>query len=120
MDVESAKVLPKLLLFLRPNVLEILAAEDDYSSLCNQQRQLVLLGIAELAQLEPFDLSPDPGSELGDEDVWIVGCKVRLCFVCESAFVNDLERLGEWEEGGIVINREVVSVFVLVSKLART
>jgi hypothetical protein len=54
-DVESAKVLPKLLLFL----------------------------------------SPDPGSELGDEDVWIVGCKkVRLCFVCESAFVNDLERLG--------------------------
>lgn len=119
--MESAKVLPKLLLFLRPNVLEILTAEDDYSSLCNQQSQFVLLGIAELAQLEPFDLSPDPGSELGDEDVWIVGCKkVRLCFVCESAFVNDLERLGEWEEGDIVINRELLSVFVLVSKLART
>lgn len=48
-DVQSSKILPELLLLLRSDVLEILAAEDDHSALSDQQSQLVLLSIAERA-----------------------------------------------------------------------
>jgi hypothetical protein len=81
-DVQFPKILPKFLLFLGPNVLEILAAENNHSSLCNQQSQLVLLCITELTQLETLDFGSDSGSKVCGSDIWIIGCKkVGLGFV---------------------------------------
>ena len=118
MDVESSKVLPELFLFLGPDVLEVLPAEDDNSSLCDQESQFVLLGIAELAQLESSNLSADSRRELSGDDVWVVGCKeVGFGLVGESAFVNDLDGLGGWEEGVVIIDREILGIFVLVSQV---
>jgi hypothetical protein len=82
MNMQFPKILSKFLLFLRPNVLEILAAENNHSTLRNQQSQLVLLCITELAQLETLDFGSDSGSKVYGRDIWIIGCKeVRLGFV---------------------------------------
>jgi hypothetical protein len=47
-DMERAEVARKRLLFLDSNVLEVLVAEDNDASLGDEQRKLILLGIAQL------------------------------------------------------------------------
>lgn len=61
MNVQSAKVLSKFLLLLWANVFKVLVAEDYHASLCNQQGQLVFLGIAQLRELQACDLGADSG-----------------------------------------------------------
>lgn len=61
-DVKLSEVLPELFLFRRADVLEVLTAENDDASLSDQQSELILLGIAELAELQAFDLGTDSGS----------------------------------------------------------
>lgn len=51
MNMETAEVLPELLLFLRPDVLEVLVAENYNTTLGDQQRELILLSIGQLGQL---------------------------------------------------------------------
>ena len=114
--MESAKILPKCLLLLWPNVLEVLAAEDDHASFCDEQSQFVPLDIAQLAQLQSLDLRPDSRGELRDDHFRIVGREeVRLSFVGEGAFVDDFEGFCWREECDIIIDGEVLCVMVLVT-----
>lgn len=114
--MESAKVLPERLLLLWPDVLEVLAAEDDHASFCDEQGQLVTLDIAQLAQLQSLDLCPNSRGELRGDHFRIVGREeVRLGFVGESAFVDDFEGFCWREECDIIIDGEVLSVMVLVT-----
>ena len=114
--MESAKVLPERLLLLWPDVLEVLAAEDDLASFCDEQGQLVTLDIAQLAQLQSLDLCPNSRGELRGDHFRIVGREeVRLGFVGESAFVDDFEGFCWREECDIIIDGEVLSVMVLVT-----
>lgn len=83
MDMQTTKVLPKLLLLLQPDVLEVLVSEHDHASLRHQERELVLLGIGELRELESFNLGPDPGCQTNDLDAGIASLEqVWFSFVC--------------------------------------
>lgn len=114
MNVQRPKVPPKLLLPLNPNVLEVLVAEDHHAPLGDEQRELVLLRIAELRELQAADLGADDGCELGylqgrvfsRQEVWLglVGC---------SAAVREGEGLQGREVRLGVVDGEVGGVFVL-------
>lgn len=62
MHMKLAEILPKLLLLLWTNVLEILATEDHDSTFCDEQSELVSLLSGKLAQLKTFDFRANTGS----------------------------------------------------------
>lgn len=114
MHMQPAKVPAKLLLPLHTNVLEVLAPEHHDAPFGNQQRELVLLLVRQLGELEAGDLGADAGGQLRDLDVGVVQPEdMRLGFVGEETAVGELEGLGGWECGGFVVDREVVRVLVL-------
>lgn len=120
MYVETAKVLAKLLLLLRTNVLEVLVTEDYNTTLGYQQGELVLLGVRELGQLQPGDFGADSGRQLGDLQAGVIlGQKVRLCRIRVQPAVLEIKELGGRELGGGVVNREICSIFGLCNKLGR-
>jgi hypothetical protein len=81
MNMELAKVLGELLLPLCTDVFEVLIAEHDYTSLCNEQSKFVLLRICELGQLESANLSADARRQTGQRYAWIIQ-QVWFRFVC--------------------------------------
>jgi hypothetical protein len=50
-----------------------LASENHDASLGNEECEFVLLLIGQLRELESFDFGSDSGSELGDDDVGVIG-----------------------------------------------
>lgn len=72
MDMQRSKIPPKFLLFLNPNVLKVLVPEDHHTPLGNEQRQLVLLEVVELRELQAADLGADDGRELGHLEVRVL------------------------------------------------
>lgn len=63
-NVQRAKVLPKLLLPFNPNVFEVLVAEDNNTPLSDKKCELVFLQVVQLGQLEAADLSSNDRGEL--------------------------------------------------------
>jgi hypothetical protein len=59
MNMKLAKVLSKFFLPLCTDVFEVLIAEHNYTSLCNEQSKFVLLRICELGELDSAYLSTD-------------------------------------------------------------
>lgn len=81
---------------LDTDVLEILVAEDDDASLCDQQGELVFLGVTKLRELQSADLGADDGCELGDFDIGVVSRdQVGFLLVGGKTTVVELE----WLEG---------------------
>ena len=117
MDVQGTEVPRKLLLPLRSNVLEVLVPEDDDAALRDQERQLILLAVVELGQLQPADLGPNDGRELGHLEVGVCffGQEVPVLLVGHQTSVVKLEGLKRGELGFLIIYGEVLGVFVLVS-----
>lgn len=108
MNMQSSKILPKLFLPLRTNVFEILVPKYHHPSLRNQQRQLVLLRIAQLRQLQAPDLCTDARRESAYADVRVIcSQQVRLLLVRIKAAVVMLERLGCGKLGRRVVDGEV-------------
>ena len=66
MHVQTAEVLTKLFLLLRPNVFEVLIAKNDDTALRDQKRKFVLLRVCQLRQLEACDLGANTRCELRD------------------------------------------------------
>ena len=80
MDMKAAKVLAEFLLLLGPDVLEVLVAEYYNTTLGYQQRELILLGVGQLGQLQARDLGADTRCQFGDLQVGsILGQKVGFC-----------------------------------------
>ena len=114
-DMQRPEIPPKLLLLLQPNVLEILIAEDDDAALGDEQRELVLLEVVELRELQPADLGADDGGKLvGLDGRAVLGEQVQLLLVGDEPAVVELEGLKGGEGGLFVVNGEVGRVFVLV------
>jgi len=114
-DMQRPEIPPKLLLLLQPNVLEILIAEDDDAALGDEQRELVLLEVVELRELQPADLGADDGGKLvGLDGRAVLGEQVQLLLVGDEPAVVELEGLKGGEGGLFVVDGEVGRVFVLV------
>jgi hypothetical protein len=71
MNMQLAKILAKLLLFLWPDVLEILATKDYNSSLSYQKREFILLSVTKLAELKTLDLGSNSGGQFSDGNIGI-------------------------------------------------
>lgn len=113
MHMQLPKVLPEFFLLLRPNVLEILASEDYHPTFCDEESEFVLLRIGELGELQAFDFCPDSGSQLRDGDGWVIGVEeVGLCLVSQGSFVDKVKGLCRWEDSRVVVDGEVVCIFV--------
>lgn len=113
MDMKPTKVLPKLLLFLQPNILEVLIPKHHHTSLGHEQCEFVLLCIGKLGELEPFNLGPDSGCQTSDLDAGIACLEqVRFGFVCFESTMNGLEWLDWRKSGGLVVHRQVVGILV--------
>lgn len=114
-DMQRPEIPPKLLLLLQPNVLEILIAEDDDAALGDEQRELVLLEVVELRELQPADLGADDGGKLvGLDGRAVLGEQVQHLLVGDEPAVVELEGLKGGEGGLFVVDGEVGRVFVLV------
>lgn len=114
MDVERAKVPCKGLLLLNADVLEVLVPEHDDAALGQQERKLVLLEVVQLRELQAADLGADSRSNLGHLEVGVArGEQVGLLLVGEQAAVDKVERLQRRERGLLIVDREIVDVFVL-------
>ncbi len=111
MNVQLSKVLSKLLLLLGTNILEVLASEDNNSSLGNQKSKLIFLLIAQLAELQPFDLSSNARGKFCD--CGTRSEEMRLGLFGESALVREVKGLGCWKDSGVIIHWEIGIVFVL-------
>ncbi len=104
---------------LRTEILEVLVAENHHASLGYQKRQLVLLAVAQIAQLETPDLGPDPRRDRRDGHIGIPRREeMGFGLVGEGALVHNIERLERWEVGAGVEDGEIGGVFVLM-KLVR-
>ena len=56
MDVQGSKVSAKSLLLFDSDILEVLVTEDDDAAFGDQERELVLLQVVQLRELQPSDL----------------------------------------------------------------
>lgn len=101
-------------MFLWTNVFEILVAKNDDSSLGDQERQFILLHIAQLAKLKSSNLRADSrGDELDRNIVIFGGEEMRFGLIGESPFICELERLERREVGVDIEDREVRGVLIL-------
>lgn len=115
MNMQRPKILTELLLLLNANVLEVLVAEDNNASLCDQEGKLILLGIVQLRELKTSDLGANYWREPVGLDIWIVlGKKIRLFLIGIGATVVELERFECIKVRFLVIHWEVCLVLVLV------
>ncbi len=116
-DVQRAKVAAELLLLLKANVLEVLVAEDDDAALGDEQGELVTLLVVELRELQAADLGADDRGQLGHLEVLVVlGEEVGFLLLGDEAAVVELEGLEGREGGRLVVDGEVLGVFVLSGK----
>ena len=72
MNMKLAKVLGKLFLPLGADVLEVLIAEHNHASLCNDQSKLILLRICEFRELGTTDLSTDSRCQTSQRYTWVI------------------------------------------------
>ncbi len=113
-DVQGPKVPGKGLLLLDADVLEVLAPEHDDAALGEQEGQLVLLEVVQLRELQAADLGADGRSQIGHLEVGVAGVEqVGLLLVGQQAAVDKVERLQRRERGLLVVDRQVVDIFVL-------
>jgi hypothetical protein len=116
MDVESAKIRAKGLLLLNTDILEILASEDDNTSLSNQERELVFLDLCQLGELKTFDFSAHARGQFGYLELGVLRVKeMGFSFVCFQSAIYKFEWLGWWKFSGFIVDREIVIIFVLWS-----
>jgi hypothetical protein len=114
MHVKSAKVRAKIFLLINTNILKLLSSENNNTSLSNQQGKFVFLHISQLGELQALDLSAHSRSQFRSLKFGVVRIEeVGFVFVGLGPTVDELEWLGWWEFGGLVINREIAIVFVL-------
>ena len=114
MHVKSAKVRAKLFLLLNTNILKVLSSENNNTSLSNQQGKFVFLHISQLGELQTLDLSAYSRSQFRNLEFGVLRVEeVGFGFVGLAPAVDELEWLGWWEFGGLIIDREIVVVFVL-------
>lgn len=114
MHVKSAKVRAKLFLLLNTNILKVLSSENNNPSLSNQQGKFVFLHISQLGELQALDLSAHSRSQFRNLEFGVVRVEeVWFVFVGLDPAVDELEWLGWWEFGGLIIDREIAIVFVL-------
>jgi hypothetical protein len=115
--MKPAKVRAEFLLLLDTDILEVLASEDDYTSLCDQKCELIFLHISQFRELEAFDLSSDARSQFRDFNFTICGVEeMGFCFVSFRATVDEFKWFRGWEFGGLIIDWEVMVVFVLLKR----
>jgi hypothetical protein len=103
-DMQAAKILPKLLLSIRTNVFKVLVTENYNTPLRDQQGKLILLRVCQLWELQSGDLSADTRRKSGRLEVGVLlAQEVRLRRVCMMAAVIEVEKLSGREFGrGIV------------------
>jgi hypothetical protein len=119
MNMKLAKVLSKLLLLLRSNILKILVPEDDNATLGEQQSEFIFLCVRQCRQLEATNLDSNAGSQVGDDDVWIAGLvEIGLGLVGVKTAVMERKGFRRWVFRLIVVNGKISGVFILGLLLA--
>ena len=114
MDVQRAEIPAEFLLLLDANVLKVLVPKDDHAALGDEERQLVLLHVVQLRQLQPPDLGADDGRQLAHPEVRVVlGEQIRLLLVGRQRAVGELERLEGREARLLVVDGKIGRVLVL-------
>lgn len=114
MHVKPAKMGSKLFLLLDADVLEVLASEDDDASFCDQEGELVFLHVGQFGELEAFDLGSDARSQFRDFDFAVFGVQeMGLCLVGFRAAVDEFKWFRGRELGGLIVDWEIMIVFVL-------
>jgi hypothetical protein len=114
MDVESAEIRAKCFLLFNTNILEVLPAEDNNTSLRNQESELIFLDICQLGELETFDLGSHARSKFRGLEFGVLRIEeVGFGFVSFQPTIHELEWLGWWEFSGFIVDREIVVIFVL-------
>lgn len=119
--MKGTEVSAKLLLLLNADILEILATEDDDTTLGYMESQLIFLGIVELGELKAADLgSNDRRQPFGLNFRVAFGQEVLLVLVGSETPVGEFEGLQRLEGCLLVIDGEVVGIFVLQSLVVVT
>lgn len=107
-DVQGTKVSTEFFLLCYADVLEVLVAEDNDAAFGDQQREFILLQVAELGELQTADFGADYGGEFGYFEVWVsLGEEVGFFFVGHEAAVVEFEGLEGREAGFVVVDREI-------------
>ncbi len=114
MNVKRPKVAPELLLLVDTDILEVLVPEDDDTTLGDQQRQLILLPVGKLRQLQTAHLGANYGCNLGHRKAGIIlGEEVRLVLFGDKAAVVELEGQEGWKGGCLVVHWKLGTVLIL-------
>lgn len=66
MNMQWPEVSSKVFLFFWAYIFKVLVAENDHSSLSNEQGKFILLSVVQLRKLKASNLSADDWSEFGD------------------------------------------------------
>lgn len=119
MDMEGSKVTPKLPLLLDADILEVLVPEDHDAAFGDEKGKFVLLAVVEPRKLQTSNLGANDWSQLGGLDGRVVfGEKAELLLVGYEPAVIELEWLERRERCLLVVDRQVLGVFVLSSMSA--
>lgn len=114
MDVQRPKVAAKLLLLLDADILEVLVPENNNAPLGDEQRELVLLLVVELGQLDAADLGANDRRQFGYLEVRVVlGEKVWLLLSGHQPSVVELKGMESGKMSLLIVDGKIGRVFVL-------